>query len=73
MAKRQVRIKGSELLTRQSEFLNEYCSVVFSDKRSYFLKTIKLDHTTFEARNMRNQKLSFPFQDIEEIIVESKV
>ena len=70
MAKRQVRIKGNELLKRQKEFLNEYCSVVFSDKRSYFLKTIKLDHTTFEGRNMRNQKLTFPFEEIDEIIVE---
>ena len=47
-------------------------SVITTDKRSYFLKVTAIDPTDFTGSNMRLQKVTLPFQEIEEVIQEAE-
>ncbi|MCR9253853.1 MAG: hypothetical protein NXI20_25785 [bacterium] len=73
MSKRQIRIKRNQILKKKDEIIDQYMSVVITDKRSYFLKAIKIDHINFEGIDMRRNKHSFSFMDIDEIILEQSV
>ncbi len=73
MSKRQIRIKRNQILKRKDDLIDQYFSVVTLDKRSYFLKAIQIDHTNFEGIDMRRNKHTIPFMQIDEIILEQSV
>ena len=73
MSKKQIRIKGNQIIDKREDILNQYMSVIILDKRSYFLKAIKIDHVNFEGVDMRNSIHSFVLEHIDEIILEQSV
>ncbi len=73
MKKRQIRLKRKEILKHKEKLTTQFFSIVLSDKRSYFLKAVKVDHINFEGRDMRNSKHMFPFDLIDEVILEEVV
>ena len=74
MRTKQLRLSDSEQIRRRmNEFIGKKINIVLTDRTVMFGELKKVNDTTIVLRNMRLENISYAFQSIVEIYLDTRV